>query len=438
MTQEATQQARALLEYIDACPTPFHAAAETAARLEKAGYRRLLESERWDVKPGDAVYVMRGDTSIAAFRIGNAQPSQAGYRLIGAHTDSPNLRIKPHPEVTRDGYHQLAVETYGGVLLSTWLDRDLSFAGRIAVQREGTRVETHLLDMRRPLLRIPNLAIHLNRDVNTNGLLLNPEEHLLPIAGLQACGSLALRSLLAEELGKQGVQAQPNDVLSWDLCLYDVQASSLGGLNEEILNAPRLDNLASSHAGLSALLATRAEVPHTCGLVLYDHEEVGSRSAQGAASTFLLDTLHRLGASLEGGDGQAAAQAVARSFLISADMAHAVHPNYTTRHEPRHRPVLGGGPVIKTNVNQAYATDAESAGRFLAWCRHAQVSAQHFVSRNDMPCGGTIGPITAGRLGIRTIDVGNPLLAMHSVREMAATADVAAMARVLEAFYAQG
>jgi aspartyl aminopeptidase len=430
--------ARDLLELIDASPTPYHAVAEAARRLEQAGFVRLSEAEAWRLGPASRAYVVRGGSSLAAFTIGERPAHEAGFLLIGAHTDSPNLRLKPVPDVRAYGYHQLAVEPYGGVLWTTWLDRDLSLAGRVVVDDGTPAGRTHLVDFKRPILRIPNLAIHLNRTVNTDGLKLNPQSHLVPILALDddEPDGPTFAHALAQELARDGHGCDPERIVSWDLCLYDVQPAAIAGLRDELIFAARLDNLASCHCALGALIAATGPRAETRGVVLYDHEEVGSQSAQGAASPFLQDVLARLAANSEPSASDALTRAVSRSLLISTDMAHAVHPNYPEKHEPGHRPVLGKGPVIKTNVSQSYASDAETSARFQLLCHKVGVTPQHFVSRSDLACGSTIGPITAGRVGLRTVDVGNPLLSMHSVREMAAVADVDAMQRVLAAFFA--
>ena len=412
-----------LLEYIDASPTPFHAVAETVTRLEAHGYRPLDEAEPWDVNPGDKVYVVRGGGSVAAFHMGSVPAHEAGFHLVGAHTDSPNLRVKPNPELKKAGYGQLGVEPYGGVLLHTWLDRDLSLAGR-ALLADGS---ARLVDFGRELLRVPSLAIHLNRKVNTEGLKINAQKHMAPIVTLNDVEGRDLRALLAEELG----DVKPEDVLAWDLMAYDVQPATRSGVSREFIHASRIDNLASCHAALTALTASERDAEITRGVVLYDHEEVGSRSAQGAASDFLRSCLQRF----SGNSNEDYHRAVAKSFLISADMAHAVHPNYTDRHEPKHQPTLGGGPVVKINVNQAYATDGESWASFERWARAADVTTQRFVVRSDLACGSTIGPITAAELGIRTVDAGNPMLSMHSCREVAAAADVPKMIDVMKRFF---
>ncbi len=429
----APDSADDLLAYVDASPTPYHACAETVRRLVAAGFRALDERESWALSPGDKVYVTRGDSSVLAFVVGGVPVERAGFHLVGAHTDSPNLRLKPRPEVTKNGLHTLGVEPYGGVLYHTWLDRDLSLAGRVLVQRD-TGLATHLVRFDRPIARVPSLAIHLNRGVNTDGLILNAQQHLPPLLGLEALGPLDVRELVAARLGETGHPTSGKDILGFDLSLYDVVPSTRSGLRGELLHAPRLDNLASCHAALSALLAVDGPHDATRGVVLYDHEECGSRSAQGADSPLLRSMLERLVLAQEH-RGDSLHRALARSFFISADMAHAVHPNYADKHEPAHMPHLGRGPVLKSNSSQSYATDGESWATFEALCRRANVKPQHFVTRSDLGCGSTIGPITAAQLGIRTVDVGNPMLSMHSIRELCAASDVAQMVAVLKAFF---
>jgi aspartyl aminopeptidase len=427
-----------LLSYIDRSPTPYHAVEETVRRLEAAGFARLSEADVWDHSPGARFFVVRHQGSVVAFEVGSQPPAQAGFRIIGAHTDSPNLRLKPQPDVTAHGYQQLAVEPYGGVLLHTWLDRDLSLAGRVSLRREG-RVDTVLIDFGRPMLRVPSLAIHLFREIKDQGLKLNAQQHMAPVIGLE--GTPGIAELLATELrAQERADVKPEEILSHDLMAYDAQGCGVLGARGEFISAPRLDNLASSHAGITALIQAceGGPAPFTRAVALYDHEEVGSRSAQGAAGSFLAEVLERVVSGFKGGEPQGLARALSTSTLVSADMAHAVHPNYSDRHESGHKPVVGKGPVIKVNANQAYASDAETAGHFAALCSTVDVTPQHFVTRSDLACGSTIGPITAARVGIRTVDVGNPMLAMHSCREMAGTADVQPMIDVLRAFLIQG
>ncbi len=424
-----------LLAYIDRSPSPYHAVAESIHRLEQYGYRGLRESEVWELESGARCYVVRNDGSLAAFEVGSQSPAEGGFHIVGAHTDSPNLRLKPLPDRTAYGYQQLAVEPYGGVLLHSWLDRDLSLAGRVTVQSHGG-LETFLLDFGRPLLRVPNLAIHLSREIAKEGLKLNPQEHLAPLIGLE--GAPDIRDLVTIELRAQGIADFPTEkVLAFDLMAYDTQPSGVSGSRGEFIHAPRLDNLSSCHAALTALLraSERRLAPFTRVVVLYDHEEVGSRSAQGAGGTFLADALQRVESGFKGGAPQGLPRALALSQLVSVDMAHAVHPNYADKHESGHRPVVGKGPVIKVNSNLAYATDSGSSGFFAAICATCEVEPQYFVSRSDLACGSTIGPITSARLGVRAVDVGNPMLSMHSCREMAGASDVAPMIEVLSEFF---
>jgi len=417
LSAKGVAAARDLCAFIDRAPTPYHAVREVTARLGAAGFRELQEREPWSLAPGDRRYVCRSDATIVAFVVGTESPAAAGFRVIGAHTDSPNLRVKPNADVTRSGYQQVAVEIYGGVLLSTWLDRDLSIAGRVLCDRGAGRVEARLVDLERPVARVPALAIHLNRSVNTDGLVLNPQKHMVPVVGL--ANDDGLRKQLAAALGEDA-----GAILGYDLGLYDTARAALGGQGDAFVFAARLDNLASCHAATTALAASVTPAPATRVVVLYDHEECGSRSASGAAGTVLRDTLGRIVEAHPDRQPQAVARATAASLLVSADMAHALHPNYADLHEKEHAPVINRGLVIKSNSNQSYATDGVTAARFEALCREVGYTPQRYVVRSDMPCGSTIGPITAAQLGIATVDVGGPMLSMHSCREMAGTLDV--------------
>jgi aspartyl aminopeptidase len=411
-----------LVDFLNASSTPWHAVLEARRRLEAAGYRELSEGDAWQLAPGDKVFVVRAGTTIAAFELGTEAPETSGFHLVGAHTDSPNLRLKPRAFGVRSSQHTAAVEPYGGVLLHTWLDRDLVLAGRVLVR--GPDGLASKLVRTAPIARIPSLAIHLDRAVNTDGLKLNPQNHLPPVLGLESGGPLGL-SQLAPEVG---------EVVGFDLAFLDAQPSALVGARGEYVASGRLDNLASCHAALCALTTFGAPGSRSRGIVLYDHEECGSQSAQGAQSAFLRDVLTRI-VHARGGTGvDALPRAVHRSFFVSADMAHAVHPNFADKHEPAHAPLFGGGPVIKLNTNQRYATDGEGAARFAGWCEQGGVTCQRFVTRSDVACGSTIGPITAALLGMRTVDVGNPMLSMHSSREMCAAADVPKMIAALAAF----
>lgn len=411
-----------LLAFVAAGVSPFHAVAEMVRRLEGAGFSGLDEREAWELAPGDRRYVVRDGGSIAAFVVGQSEPAAVGFRLVGAHTDSPTYKVRPQPNALRAGQRVVGVETYGGPLAHTWLDRDLTLAGRLAVRGDDGGITTTLVHLPGAWLRIPSLAIHLFREIREEGLRLNPQQHMVPLWA-PASGP-ELIPAIAEHAG-----IAASSILGWDLVLADTQPAALGGADDGYVFAPRLDNLASCHAGVTAI-ADVGEVAHTAVFVANDHEEVGSGSAEGAAGPFLEDVLARI-VTLCGGDRQGVARAAARSRLVSADMAHAVHPNYADRHELDHQPRLGGGPVIKHNANQSYASDAGTAAWFTARCADVGIRPQSFVTRGDLPCGSTIGPLTATRLGIPTVDVGNPMLSMHSVREQAAAADVAPMIAAL-------
>ncbi len=406
-----------LARFIDASPTPHFAVAAVVKRLALAGFEELQEREAWKLAPGDRRYLVRGGTTIIAFVVGDGAPAERGFSMIGAHTDSPNLRVKPRFDVKKAGYRQVGVEVYGGALLSTWLDRDLSIAGRVTLAR-GSSVASRLVKFDRAIARIPNLAIHLNRSVNSDGLVLNQQKHLAPIVGLGDEADLA--AAIASELGEA-----KKDIVGLDLALFDTAPSRLSGLDEEFVVAPRLDNLGSSFAATEALVrSASARAGATRLIVLYDHEECGSRSAVGAQGTVLRDVLARIVDAHPEARPQAFERAMRASFLVSADMAHAVHPNFEDKHEPEHHPKLGAGVVLKTNANQSYATNGETAARFTVACREAGFEPQQFVVRSDLPCGSTIGPITAALLGVDTVDVGAPMLSMHSCREVAGTRDV--------------
>ncbi len=383
-----------------------------------AGFSAVDEREAWSFEPGDKRYVIRGGATVIAFVVGSDAPARAGFRMIGAHTDSPNLRAKPLADVHKSGYRQIGVEPYGGVIYASWLDRDLSIAGRVTVRRGIAVVESKLVDLERAVARVPHLAIHLNRGVNNEGLLLNAQKHLSPLLGVGEKAELT--KIVADALGED-----QKDVLGFDVMLYDTQKATLGGLGGELVFASRLDNLGSCHAATTALVDSLLKpIAATKLIVLYDHEECGSRSAVGAQGTVLKDVLSRVVSGFREQLPQGFERAMAQSFLVSADMAHAVHPNYPDQHEPQHTPELGKGLVLKTNTNQSYATNAETAARFTLACREAGYTPQQFVTRSDLPCGSTIGSITAARLGVATVDVGAPMLSMHSCREMCGADDV--------------
>ncbi|WP_372874288.1 M18 family aminopeptidase [Pseudomonas sp.] len=416
-----------LIDFLKASPTPFHATASLAQRLEAAGFQQLDERAPWHTAVGGRYYVTRNDSSLIAFKLGQRSPLEGGLRLVGAHTDSPCLRVKPQPELQRQGFFQLGVEVYGGALFTPWFDRDLSLAGRVTYRRDA-KVESQLIDFQLPIAVIPNLAIHLNREAN-QGWPINAQNELPPILA-QLAGSEAadFRALLAEQLAREH-DFNADAVLDFELSFYDTQAAAVIGLNGDFIAGARLDNLLSCYAGLQALLA--APDAESCVLVCNDHEEVGSSSACGADGPMLEQVLRRV---LPEGDGFV--RTIQRSLLVSADNAHAVHPNYPDKHDDNHGPKLNAGPVIKINSNQRYATSSETAGFFRHLCLENEVPVQSFVTRSDMGCGSTIGPITASQLGVRTVDIGLPTFAMHSIRELAGSHDLAHLVKVLSAFYA--
>lgn len=417
---------RDLLEFLRDSPTPFHAVDQARRRLTAAGFQPLAEADAWDALPGGRYYVVTAETNLIAFVLPGDRAHRTSFQIVGAHTDSPNLRLKPNAEYAAEGYQQLGVEVYGGVLLSSWLDRDLGIAGRVLVA-DGPVITSHLVTIARPLLRVPQLAIHLDREVNDKGLILNRQEHLAPIYGLAGtAGARGMRQIVAEAAG-----VDPERIVGTDLMLFDLAAPTLGGANDELIFSARLDNLAMSHAATTALAGVTRPTAISA-IALFDHEEIGSESVAGAGSAVLPRILERLV-----GDRGAFLQACARSTCVSADMAHAVHPNYAGRHEPRHKPQLNGGPVIKINAQQRYATTAATAAMFAELCRAEAVPVQQYVVRTDLPCGSTIGPITSTLLGIPTVDVGNPMLSMHSIREMAGSRDPELMTRVLARYLAR-
>ncbi|MFD8692466.1 M18 family aminopeptidase [Streptomyces sp. NPDC059651] len=417
-----------LLSFIRASPSPYHAVASAAQRLEKAGFRELRGTDDWTGTTGGS-FVVRGGALIAWYAP-EGTPSHTPFRIIGTHTDSPNLRIKPTPDTSSAGWRQIAVEIYGGVPLNTWLDRDLGISGRLALRGPGGRTDSRLVQIDEPLLRVPQLAIHLDHAVN-DGLALDRQRHIAPVWSLGAAEEGALLRRVAA-----AAEAEPDEVLGWDLMLHDIQPPGYLGADREFVVASRLDNLVSVHAGVTALAAaaTAAEEP-ACIPVLaaFDHEEVGSGSDTGAQSPLLENVLSR-SVKARGGSSEDWSRALAGAFCVSADMAHAVHPNYAERHDPDHRPLPNSGPTVKVNVNQRYATDSTGIAVFASACERAGAPWQPFVSNNAMPCGTSIGPLTAARLGVQTVDVGVPGLSMHSARELCGAEDPGHLAAILGAF----
>ncbi|MET7438187.1 M18 family aminopeptidase [Streptomyces sp. NPDC004082] len=413
-----------LMTFLAATPTPYHAVANAAERLEKAGFRQVAETDAWDGTTGGA-YVLRGGAIIAWYVPEGAAP-HTPFRIVGAHTDSPNLRVKPLPDSGAHGWRQVAVEIYGGPLLNSWLDRDLGLAGRVSL-RDGT---TRLVNIDRPLLRVPQLAIHLDRSVSADGLKLDKQRHLQPVWGL---GDPREGDLIAFVEQETGLSA--GEITGWDLMTHSVEAPAYLGRDRELLAGPRMDNLLSVHAGTAALAAVSAarDLPYIPVLAAFDHEENGSQSDTGADGPLLGTVLER-SVFARGGTYEDRARAFAGTVCLSSDTGHAVHPNYAERHDPTHHPRANGGPILKVNVNNRYATDGSGRAIFAAACEKAGVPFQSFVSNNAMPCGTTIGPITAARHGIRTVDVGVAILSMHSARELCGADDPFMLANSLAAF----
>lgn len=409
-----------LRAFVDAAPFPSHAVAEIVRRLSERGFRELSEVDRWELEPGDARYVVRHEGRVIAFRVGSHEPARNGFRILGAHTDSPGFRVRPRWDVQQAGYRLVGVEPYGAPLLYTWLDRDLTVAGQLVLR--GGAVKPVVLPG--APLRLPSLAIHLDRDVNKK-LALDPQLDLVPVWSIDDPTVDGLLKALAAQVG-----ADADEIVGVDLALADTQPAARAGGDGSWVAAPRLDNLGSCHAGLLALLET-SSTEHTPVLVCNDHEEIGSNSASGARGSFLADVLTRIVGAIGDPSADATRRSIAQSILVSADMSHALHPNHAKRHEPSHTPVLGGGPVLKVNASRSYATDAEGGAWFAERCSEAGVPLQHYVTRADLPCGSTIGPHAAARLGIRTIDLGASMLAMHSCRELASARDIPLMVRAL-------
>lgn len=450
-----------LVDFLNASPTAFHAVDEAKKRLKKAGFEQVSEREDWNLEPGKKYFFTRNYSTIVAFAIGERYVAGNGFHIIGAHTDSPCLKLKPVSKVVKGGYQEVGVQTYGGGLWHTWFDRDLTVAGRLIIKenKDDSVSYTHkLVRIEEPIMRIPTLAIHLDRGV-TDGFKVNTQSHLVPVlatsvkAELQKLGEQngsidtkvktdgieshekktidnrkhhsVLLQLIADEAG-----CKPDEICDFELQLCDTQQSIIGGALKEFIFSGRIDNLCMSFCSLKALLdsvCSKSSLDEETGVrmvALFDHEEVGSNSAQGAGSPVMLDALSRITSSFISSNAKLIQKAIQQSFLVSADMAHALHPNYMDKHEENHQPKLHGGLVIKHNANQRYATNAVTSFIFREIAEKHGLPIQDFVVRNDMPCGSTIGPILASGVGIRTVDVGVPQLSMHSIREMCAVDDV--------------
>ncbi len=430
---DAQEQVQDLLDFIDASPSPWHAVAHMEQRLLACDFVQLQETEQWHLKPGGRHYVIRDDSSIIAFVLGTKPFTETGFKILGAHTDSPGLRVKPKPASVADGLVRLAVEVYGGPILATFTDRDLSLAGRISYKTDGGDIVSQLLQFEQPLLRLPNLAIHMNRKVNEEGLKLHKQNQLPLILSATVDKQLSPEYFCKKLEQASGIKSA--QILSWELNVYDTQKGVFWGDEQQFYADSQLDNLASCHAGLQAMLKeTSLNSGNTLVCAFFDHEEIGSESRKGADGCFLPDVLERM--ALSAGVGREDCQrALAQSFMISADMAHAYQPNFPDAYEPGHKIIVNQGPVIKVNANLRYTTESISEAMFIGWCQQAGISWQEYSHRTDIACGSTIGPMVSAKLGIRSVDIGNPMWAMHSVRESAGVQDHCDLIKVLQYFF---
>lgn len=428
---EAYRTAESLIEFIHKSSSTFHAVSTMAERLKSAGYVELDLRDKWKIEKGGNYFVTRNGTAVFAFSVGLGDPAQDGFRIVAAHSDSPTFRIKPEPEILTDNYFvKLNTEVYGGPILMTWLDRPLSIAGRISLRSKNPLwPDNRLLDFRRPLVIIPSLAIHFNRSVN-DGVELNRQKDMLPLLGIGGEGGLGvgmLKEMIASELS-----VDVSDILDYDLTLYEYNKGCLMGSRQEFISSPKLDNLAMAHAALEGLLSSKA-AKATRMIAIFDNEEVGSLTKQGADSPLFRHIIERILIIL-GLDNEGIQRSIYSSFMVSADMAHSVHPNYVEKQDPVLHPKLNKGPVIKITANQKYTSDSDSIAVFEQICKQADVPYQKFVNRSDIAGGSTLGNISTGQIDIRCVDVGNPMLAMHSVRELAGTKDQAWMIKALKTF----
>ncbi|MCW5597963.1 MAG: M18 family aminopeptidase [Nitrosomonas sp.] len=428
------QHVQHLLDFIDESPSPWHAVASIETIIKTFGFVRLEEAARWTLQAGGRYYVVRDDSSIVLFIVGAKSPAESGFKIVGAHTDSPGFRIRPSGVTASDNLIRLGVEIYGGPILATFTDRDLSLAGRISYLDCQGQLAHQTVRFDQSLLRLPNLAIHMNRGVNEDGLKLHKQNELPLLLAQLTNDQLPHAYFMA--LLEQATGIAASAILSWDLAVYDTQKGVFWGANQEFYADSQIDNLASCHAGFQALLddtvLNHAESTLVCAF--FDHEEIGSVSHVGAAGSFLADVLQRINIAISS-DREDAVRAYAHSFLISADMAHAYHPNFPLAYDADHKVFVNKGPVIKTNANRRYSSESLSAAHFIQWCDQAGVPYQRYSHRSDLPCGSTIGPIASAKLGIRSVDVGCPMWAMHSVRESAGVQDHVYMIRVLKQFF---
>lgn len=421
-----------LIDFLYKSPTAHHSVKTIKERLDLNGFNEVKESDKWNLQKDGKYYVIKNDSALIAFTIGNGDIEEDGFKLIGAHTDSPGFRIKANPEMVSEGtYLKLNTEVYGGPILYTWFDRPLGIAGKVTLKGSSPlKPEVKLVNINKPLLIIPSLAIHMNRSVN-EGLNINKQKDTLPLLSLinekfENDGYLV--KTIAEEL-----KVDASDILGFDLGLYEIEKGAIIGLNEEFISAGRLDDMWMVYAGIQALVESKPN-KSTKVMVCMDNEEIGSLTAQGANSALLLNILERITLAL-GKDREGLHRALANSLMISADLAHAVHPNVEEKHDPTNRPVLGKGPVLKTAASGSYSTDSYNAAIFEGLCNSAEVPYQKFFNRSDVRGGTTIGPITSSLLTIPVMDMGAPLLSMHSIRELAAVKDNEYTIKLFTHFY---
>lgn len=433
LTQSTFNQA--LFEFLSNSPTPFHVVQTTRKILTEKGFESLSESDVWALKPGGKYYVDRNQSSIIAFTLPQNEDANQGFNMVGAHTDSPCLKVKPNPDRLKNGYFQLGVEVYGGALLNPWFDRDLSLAGRVSYENEKGELESVLVDFCEPVAVIPSLAIHLDREANESRSI-NKQNHLPPILCLSGDSqAITFSDLLIDLIKKTQPETKVKQVLDHELFLYDTQKPAYVGLNKDFIASARLDNLLSCFTGLMSLIndGSTQEQNQTNILVCSDHEEVGSVSSSGAQGPFLKSVLERLS-----GTAENLTRRLHHSLMISADNAHGIHPNFADKHDENHGPLFNQGPVIKLNANQRYATNSETSAFFKYICQKTNVPVQSFVVRSDMACGSTIGPITASSIGVKTVDIGLPTFAMHSIRELAGSEDAFNLHKALNYFFQEG
>jgi len=444
--------AKDFISFIDKSPSPYHAVSNVVEQLKAQGFVQLSEKQKWDLKPNGKYFFTRDQSCISAFAVGGKFKSGNGFNIVGAHTDSPNFKVRPISKIENVGYLQVGVECYGGGLWYTWFDRDLTVAGRVIV-KEGDEYVSKLVHIKKPILRIPSLAIHLDRTVNSDGFKPNTQNHLVPIIATKLGAQVSdisdptkHHAVLLELLSKE-LNCAVGDIQNFDLSVCDTQPAAIGGGLDEFVFSPRLDNLCMSYCSISGLIKASsdslANEENVLSVILFDNEEVGSSSPQGACSPILVDTIARVNSALApAGTTPSDLNSIVelstrKTFLISADMAHAVHPNYVANHDPLYRPAMNKGPVIKYNANLRYATSSPTSFVILELGKKNSIPIQEFLVKNDSPCGSTIGPIIAGGYGVRTVDIGNPQLSMHSIRETCGTADITYAINLFQKYFEQ-